>query len=144
VCGTHVVEASRNPGLAAIAHKRIEVALAAALATHPPDEERGRLYNDFIVCSLSERDRSIFEDQMARHYEYQSDFACKYIIEGEARGEAKAILAVLQARGIDVASCNAPTSNNSTDGLPMLLMCPRVQSFLRNNHIQIIRRFSPT
>ena len=39
-------------------------------------------------------------------YEYQSDFARRYVsqgrTEGRAEGEAKAVLAVLDARGIDV------------------------------------------
>ena len=46
----------------------------------------------------------------ARKYEYQSDFAKKYIAlgeaegkaEGEAEGKAKAVLAVLAARGLAV------------------------------------------
>jgi hypothetical protein len=33
-------------------------------------------------------------------YEYQSDFALRYISEGEAKGEAKAVLRVLAARGV--------------------------------------------
>jgi hypothetical protein len=34
--------------------------------------------------------------------EYKSDFARGYYGQGEARGEAKAVLAVLSTRGIDV------------------------------------------
>jgi hypothetical protein len=41
-----------------------------------------------------------------RNYEYQSDFAKRYIAqgraEGRAEGEARALLAVLKARGIEV------------------------------------------
>lgn len=37
-----------------------------------------------------------------RDYNFTSDFARKYIAEGEAKGEAKSILTVLDARGIDV------------------------------------------
>lgn len=39
---------------------------------------------------------------MTTTYQYQSDFARKYIAEGRAEGEATALLAVLGARGIDV------------------------------------------
>jgi hypothetical protein len=35
-------------------------------------------------------------------YRYQSDFARRYFDQGEAEGEAKAVLAVLGARGIEV------------------------------------------
>lgn len=37
-----------------------------------------------------------------RDYNFTSDFARKYIAEGEAKGEANSILTVLDARGIDV------------------------------------------
>lgn len=35
-------------------------------------------------------------------YEYQSDFARKYVAEGEAKEAARSLLVVLQARGITV------------------------------------------
>jgi hypothetical protein len=35
-------------------------------------------------------------------YEYQTDFAKKYVAQGRAEGNAEALLAVLQARGIAV------------------------------------------
>jgi hypothetical protein len=35
-------------------------------------------------------------------YEYRSDFARRYFAQGEARGEARAVLAVLDARGVEV------------------------------------------
>jgi hypothetical protein len=35
-------------------------------------------------------------------YEYQSEFARRYFGQGEAKGEAKAVLAILDARGIAV------------------------------------------
>jgi hypothetical protein len=35
-------------------------------------------------------------------YEYKSNFARRYYSEGEAKGEAKAIMAILSARGIAV------------------------------------------
>jgi len=42
----------------------------------------------------------------ARTYEYQSDFVRRYVFqgraEGRAEGEATALLAILDARGIDV------------------------------------------
>ena len=37
-------------------------------------------------------------------YEYKSDFARKYFSAGEAKGEARALLLVLRARGIPVSA----------------------------------------
>ena len=34
------------------------------------------------------------------NYEYQSHFAKKYVAKGEAKGEARALLTVLEARGL--------------------------------------------
>ena len=36
------------------------------------------------------------------NYEYQSDFARRYVAQGNAEGRAHAVLAVLVARGLDV------------------------------------------
>jgi hypothetical protein len=36
------------------------------------------------------------------NYEYQSDFARRYVAQGKAEGQAHAILAVLAARGLEV------------------------------------------
>lgn len=36
-----------------------------------------------------------------KNREYKSEFARRYFSEGEARGEAKSVLAVLSARGIE-------------------------------------------
>ena len=35
-------------------------------------------------------------------HRYQSDFARRYFSQGEAKGEAKALLAILDARGVHV------------------------------------------
>ena len=47
--------------------------------------------------------RAILEALMASgNYQYQSDFARRYVAQGEASGRAHALLAVLAARGIEV------------------------------------------
>jgi hypothetical protein len=47
--------------------------------------------------------RNCLEELMAiTGYEYQSEFARRYFGQGEAKGEAKAVLAILDARGIAV------------------------------------------
>ena len=37
-----------------------------------------------------------------RTYEYQSDFVRQYVFQGRAEGQADALLAVLEARGVSV------------------------------------------
>jgi hypothetical protein len=85
--------------------------IAGALlpALHGLDEERGRFYLDLVLNSLNEAARRALESMM-KGYEYQSDFAKKYVAqgrdegrdEGRAEGEARALLAVLRGRGIAV------------------------------------------
>ena len=61
------------------------------------DEERERLYLDLLLNSVNEAARRSLEAMM-KGYEYQSDFAKKYV----AQGEARALLTVLRGRGIAV------------------------------------------
>lgn len=52
-------------------------------------------------------------------YEYQSDFARKYVAEGReegrAEGETRALLAVLAARGVEVSDDARERITNCTD-----------------------------
>jgi len=94
-------EARRAPELAVlsvVAHGREPgaelIALAALDAVRDLDRDRGVLYPDFILAMLGEVARAALEQIMNKAtYEYQSDFARKYIAmgraEGEARGEAR-------------------------------------------------------
>ncbi len=105
--------------LSAIAHATdaTEVALAIATATlgaaRDLDEERARLYADLVLSRLGAAARAALEELMsAGKYEYQSDFAKKYVAlgraegvvegraEGVAEGRAEAILLLLEARGV--------------------------------------------
>jgi hypothetical protein len=111
-------EATRDPELAvlsAMAHGKAEagasVALAARAALEGLDEERGLLYWDLVLLSLSKATRAALEELMAAgKYEYQSDFAKTHraqgkaegIMAGEVKGEATAVLTFLDARGIAV------------------------------------------
>ena len=107
--------------LSAIAHATdaTEVAVAVAMATlgaaHDLDEERARLYADLVLSRLGAAARAALEELMsAGKYEYQSDFAKKYVAlgraegvaegraEGDAHGRAAAILLLLEARGVAV------------------------------------------
>lgn len=84
-------------------HTQIWMALATGLRTLGADP--ALRYHDFILTMLPRAVRPAWEAFMStglRDYNFTSDFARKYIAEGEAKGEAKSILTVLDARGIDV------------------------------------------
>jgi hypothetical protein len=76
---------------------------------HKIDHEQAALYAEIVLAVLPEAARVHLEKLMAtRGYAYQSDLARGYLAEGEAKGEAKgraegearALLAILHARGI--------------------------------------------
>ncbi len=107
-------EARRAPELAVLsvaAHGREPgaeyIALAALAAVHDLDSGREVLYLDFILALLGEVARAALEQLMnPATYQYQSDFARKYIAlgkaEGKAEGEAKALLKLLHVKGFTV------------------------------------------
>jgi hypothetical protein len=64
-------------------------------------DERARFYGDLVLHCLNAAARRALEAMM-KGYEYRSDFAKKYVAQGEAKGEARALLTVLRARGIAV------------------------------------------
>jgi hypothetical protein len=75
------------------------------------DEERATLYSDVVLSVLPEAASRYLEAMMrSGTYEYQSDFVRRYVFQGRAEGraqgraegEAKAVLEVLDARGMDV------------------------------------------
>ncbi|NKY55566.1 hypothetical protein [Nocardia flavorosea] len=84
-------------------HAQIWVALATGLRTLGADP--ALRYHDFVLTMLPRAVRPDWEAFMStglRNYNFTSDFARKYIAEGEAKGEANSILTVLDARGITV------------------------------------------
>jgi len=113
--------------LSAMAHGEEEVgasiAHAVLSAVGDLDTERVRLYVDLVLGSLSEAARGALEELMERGtYEYQSEFARKYVAQGREEGreegrkegreegreeglyegERTALLKVLDARGLVV------------------------------------------
>jgi hypothetical protein len=105
-------EAARRPELgvlSALAHGDTEqgetIAAAVVPAIQGLDDDRARLYYDLVYNSLNDAARRALETMM-KGYEYQSDFAKKYVAqgrtEGRAEGEARALLTVLRARGFAV------------------------------------------
>ena len=66
------------------------VARAALLAVDKLDEEHARLYADLVLSRLGEAARAALEAMMeSGRYEYQSDFAKKYIALGRSEGKAE-------------------------------------------------------
>jgi hypothetical protein len=91
--------------------------MGATTAVRRLDDERARLYIDLVIVSLRATARTILEELMANGtYQYQSDFAKRYVAqgreegkaegreEGKAQGKALAVVTVLEARGLEVPS----------------------------------------
>ena len=113
-------EAARRPELgvlSAMAHGKSEQGLTIAAAVLPAlrglDDDRARLYYDLVYTSLHEAARYALEVLM-KGYEYQGDFARRYVAQGRAEGRtegrtegltegtAHSLLTVLRVRGIAV------------------------------------------
>jgi hypothetical protein len=101
-------EAARRPELgvlSAMAHGETEQGETIAAAVLPAiqglDDDRVRFYYDLVYNSSNEAARRTLETMM-KGYEYQSDFAKKYVAQGRAEEAARAVLTVLQARGLVV------------------------------------------
>jgi hypothetical protein len=105
---TDPAEAARRPELAVLsvmAHGEGELGAAIAAAVMPAirqlDDERARFYGDLVLNSLNEAARRALEAMM-KGYEYQSDFAKKYVAQGRAEARARDVLTALRVRGIAV------------------------------------------
>ncbi|HZF13187.1 MAG TPA: hypothetical protein VFE33_30720 [Thermoanaerobaculia bacterium] len=121
---TDLGEAARRPELgvlSALAHGATEEGASIASAVLPAirglDDDRARFYYDLVYNSLHEAARRTLETMM-KGYEYQSDFAKKYVAQGRTEGltqgltegftkgrteeAARAVLTVLRVRGLAV------------------------------------------
>jgi hypothetical protein len=76
-------------GQDADAGKALRIAVAAMAASVRLDAERATLYFDLVAASLSEAARKALQSMDPAKYEYQSEFARRYIPEGKAMGEVK-------------------------------------------------------
>ncbi len=93
-------------GKDADAGKVVEIAVAAMTASIGLDDERSKLYLDLVHASLSAAAREALQTMDPTKYEYQSEFARRYVAEGraegraegEARGRADMVLKILTAR----------------------------------------------
>jgi hypothetical protein len=82
--------------LSAMAHgrdvdtnKAVQIALAAQMASLGLDADRSRLYCDLVLFSLTEAARRELQSMDPAKYEFQSDFARKYVALGKAEGRAE-------------------------------------------------------
>ncbi|HEX4960206.1 MAG TPA: hypothetical protein VF173_05160 [Thermoanaerobaculia bacterium] len=109
---TDLQEAARRPELgvlSAMAHgetgQGATIAAAVLSAIRELDDDRARFYHDLVYNSLNQAARRALEAVM-KGYEYQSDFAKKYVAQGRAEGRAEEaarnLLTVLRVRGIAV------------------------------------------
>jgi hypothetical protein len=119
---TELEEAARRPELgvlSAMAHGGTEEGATIAAAVLPAirelDDEKAKFYFDLVYNSLDEKGRQrALEEMMVKGYEYQSDFAKRYVAQGRAEGRtegrtegrvegrAEALLTLLRVRGIAV------------------------------------------
>ena len=97
--------------LSAIAHGRdapelalaIAIAKATLAAAADLDEEHARLYADLVLSRLGAAARAALEELMIRGYEYQSDFAKKWVAAGRVEGRAEGVAAA-RAQGVTAVS----------------------------------------
>jgi uncharacterized protein DUF4351 len=105
---TDQAQAQLDPELAvlsALAHgkdadeeKSVRIALAAQFGVASLDPDRSRLYFDLVRHSLSEAARRALQAMDLRNYEYQSDFARRYVAQGRAEGRAAMVAKLLALR----------------------------------------------
>jgi hypothetical protein len=86
--------------------QRKEVLDALLVALEAVDRGHEDLRADSVLAALPEAALDYLEDFMASTHRFRSEFARRYYsqgeVAGEARGEAKAVLVILDARGIEV------------------------------------------
>jgi hypothetical protein len=81
--------------------KGATIAEAVLSAVQNLDEDRANFYYDLVYNSLNEAARLALGKTM-KGYQYQSDFAKRYVAEGRVEEAAQAVLMVLEARGLTV------------------------------------------
>ena len=120
-------QAARAPELAVLSvlvhgqgPEAVDIAKAALAGTRGLDDERAALYIDLVLAFVNEAARGILEALMANGtYQYQSDFAKRYVAQGRAEGEAKglreAVTHVLAARKLALSELGRTRLASCTD-----------------------------
>jgi hypothetical protein len=79
-------EAPELAVLSALAHRDLAVAIAATVAVSQLAEDKAKLYFDIVHAALSPNVRRELEALMIKNYEYQSEFAKRYLAQGREEG----------------------------------------------------------
>jgi len=124
-------QAARAPELAVLSvlvhgqgPEAVAIAKAALAGTRGLDDERAALYIDLVLAFVNEAARGILEALMANGtYQYQSDFAKRYVAqgraegraEGEAKGLREAVTHVLAARKLALSELGRTRLASCTD-----------------------------
>ena len=105
---TDEAQALSDPELAvlsAMAHgrdsdsvKSARIALAARSAVRSLDDNRSKMYFDLIDIHLSEDAQRALQAMDPRKYEYQGEFARRYVAQGQAEGRAALVTKLLALR----------------------------------------------
>lgn len=125
---TDETQAASDPELAvlsAMAHghdadgaRAAQIAAIAQRVSATLDEDRSKLYFDLIVNSLSEVAQRALQAMNPIKYEYQSDFAKRYVAQGRAEGRAALVARQLSFRfGPLSAEVQAQIASSSVDEL---------------------------
>lgn len=85
-------------GQDADAAKALRIAVAALAASVGLDAERSTLYFDLVAASLSEAARKALQSMDPAKYEYQSEFARRYVAQGKAEGAVELLLRQMKLR----------------------------------------------
>jgi hypothetical protein len=119
--------AARAPELAVLSvlihgHRpeAVDLGKAALAGTRGLDAERAALYIDLVLAFVDEAARGVLEALMASGtYQYQSDFAKRYVAQGVERGRAEglrdAIAHVLTARALPLSELGRARMSSCTD-----------------------------
>jgi hypothetical protein len=101
-------QAREDPELAvlsAMAHGRdadvdrtVQVAMAAQLASLGLNEDRSKFYCDLVLHAVSEAARRALQNMDLSKYEYQSEFARRYVAQGRSEGRADLLVRQLTRR----------------------------------------------
>ena len=97
-----------RPGADAV---RPSAAAAVLPVVRGLDDERARFYGDIVLNSLNEAARRALEAMM-KGYEYQSDFAKKYVAQGRAEARARATCS--PRSGFAASRCRTPRASASS------------------------------
>ena len=115
---------------------------AAQEASIGLDEDRSKLYFDLVLASLSEAARRELQAMDPAKYEYQSEFARRYVAqgrvegkaEGKAEGRAELVLRQLTLRfgplGDDVRAWISASSIEALDAIGERLLPPHARFLL--------------